>query len=189
MSAQAQPMKLSAPAAMLQMIHGFCVSRAICVVAKLGIPDLLKHGPLNSEDLALAVGAHAPSLYRILRALASVGVFTEDERRSFALTPLGDTLRTDVPGSLRVLASELLGGNQYKAWEQLLYSIKTGAIAFDHVFGVTKWQYNAQHPEEATAFDDAMASFNSIITPSIVASYEFSSCGTLVDVGEEMGAS
>jgi len=188
MSTQAQPIKLAAPAAMLQMIHGFCVSRAICVVAKLGIPDLLSHGPQNSEDLALAVGAHSPSLYRILRALASVGVFTEDKRRGFALTPLGDTLRTDVPGSLRVLASELLGGNQYKAWEHLLYSIKTGAIAFDHVFGVTKWQYNAEHPKEATAFDDAMASFNSVITFSIIAFYEFSSCGTLVDVGGGNGS-
>lgn len=187
MSAQAQPMKLPAPAAMLQMIHGFCVSRAICVVAKLGIPDLLRDGPQNSEALARAVSAHEPSIYRLLRALASVGVFTQDGR-SFALTPLGETLRTDVPGSLRMLASELLGGNCYKAWEHLLHSVETGATAFDYVFGVNKWEYNANHPNEARAFDDAMASFNSVITPAIVASYDFSTCGTIVDVGGGNGS-
>lgn len=96
----------------------------------------------------------------------------------FALTPLGDTLRSDVPGSLRLLAIELLGRNHHAAWEQLLFSVKTGATAFDHVFGVSRWQYNAEHPMEATAFDDAMASFNSIVASAVVASYDFSSCGT-----------
>lgn len=131
MSAQEQPIKLPAPAAMLKMIQGFWVSRAICVAAELGIPDLLKDGPMESEELALAAGAHGPSLYRVLRALASVGVFAEDDRRRFALMPLGDALRSDVPGSLRLLAIELLGRNHYAAWEQLLFSVKTGATAFD----------------------------------------------------------
>src|SRR5215831_224489 len=130
MSAQAQPIRLPAPAAMLEMIQGFWVSRAICVAAELGIPDFMNHGPMKSEELALATGAHAPSLHRVLRALASVGVFAEDDRQRFALTPLGDTLRSDAPGSLRLLAIELLGRNHYPAWDQLLYSVKTGAIAF-----------------------------------------------------------
>src|SRR5215469_2151976 len=111
MSAHAQPIKLPAPAAMLQMIQGFWLSRAICIAAELGIADFLKHGPMKSEELAKATGTHAPSLYRVLRALASVGVFGEDDRQQFALTPLGDTLRSDVPGSLRRLATELLSRN------------------------------------------------------------------------------
>lgn len=188
MSAQAQPIKLPAPAAMLQMIQGFWVSRAICVAAELGIPDLLKDGPRTSEELALAIGAHAPSLYRVMRALASVGVFIEDDRERFASTPLGGTLGSDVPGSLRLLATEVLGRNHYMAWEQLLYSIKTGAIAFDHVFGVSKWQYNAEHPEEAKLFDETMASFNSLLAEAVVAAYDFSSCGTVIDVGGGNGS-
>jgi hypothetical protein len=188
MSAQAQPIKLPAPAAMLQMIQGFWVSRALCTAAELGIADLLKNGPMKSEELAQGIGAHPPSLYRVLRALASVGVFAEDDRQRFALTPLGETLRSNVPGSLRLLAVELLGRNHYAAWEQLLYSVKTGAIAFDHVFGKSKWQYNAEHPKEATAFDEAMASFNSIIASAVLNSYAFSSCGTVVDVGGGNGS-
>jgi hypothetical protein len=173
---------------MFQMIQGFSVSRAICVAAELGIPDLLNDGPMKSEEIALAAGAHAPSVFRLISALASVGVFVEDEQHRFALTPLGDTLRSDVPASLRLLATEVLGRNHYAAWEQLLYSVKTGATAFDHVFGVSKWQYNAEHPKEATAFDEAMASFNSIIADAVVASYDFSSCGTVVDVGGGNGS-
>jgi hypothetical protein len=188
MSAQAQPIKLPAPAAMLQMIQGFWVSRAIWAVAELGIADLLKNRPMKSEELALAAGTHAPSLYRVLHALASVGVFAEDDAQRFALTPLGQTLRSDVPGSLRLLASELLGRDHYPAWEQLLYGIETGAIAFDHVFGMSRWQYNVEHPQEAMAFDEAMASFNSIITDAIVTSYDFSSSGTVVDVGGGSGS-
>src|SRR5262249_22513080 len=145
MSTQAQPIKLPAPAAMLQIIQGFWVSRAVCVAAELGIADLLKDGPMKSEELALAVEAHAPSVFRLVRALASVGVFVEANRECFALTPLGNTLRNDVPGSLRLLAAEVLGRNHYAAWEQLLYAVKTGATAFDHVFGVSRWQYNANH--------------------------------------------
>ena len=188
MSAQAQPTKLPVPAEMLQMIQGFWVSRAIGVVAELGIPDLLKDGPRTSDEVAVAIGGHAPSVYRVLRALASVGVFAEDDRQRFALTPLGDTLRSNVPGSLRLLAAEVLGRNHYAAWEQLLYSVQTGAIAFDHVFGMSRRQYNAEHPKEARAFDEAMASFNSIIAAAVVAAYDFSSCGTIVDLGGVNGS-
>jgi hypothetical protein len=188
MSALAQPIKLPASAAMLQMIQGFWVSRAIWVAAELGIADLLKCGAMDSEQLAHATGTEARSLYRLMRALASVGVFAEDQMQRFALTPIGDTLRTDVAGSLRLLCIELLGGNHYGAWEELLYSVKTGAIAFDHVFGVNKWKFNAEHPDEAAAFDQAMASFNSMIAGAVVASYDFSSCQTIVDVGGGNGS-
>lgn len=188
MSAQAQPMKPPATAEMLSMIQGFWVSRAICVVAELGIPDLLKDGSRTSEELALAIGAHASSLHRLMRALASVGLFTEGDRQRFELTPLGDTLASDVPGSLHPLAAEVLGRSHYDAWGQLLYSVKTGTTAFDHVFGMSRWKYNAEHPKEAKAFDAAMASFNSIIADSVVASYDFSSCGTVVDVGGGNGS-
>jgi len=116
MSAKPQPVELPPPVAMLQMIQGFWVARALYVAAKLGISDLLKSGPKNSSELAQATKTHAPSLYRLLRALDSVGVVAEDEQRRFSLTPLGATLRTDVPGSLRFFAIEELGENHYPAW-------------------------------------------------------------------------
>jgi len=165
------------------MIQGFWVSRALYVAAKLGIPDLLKDEPKSSADLAEATGTHAPSLYRVLRALDSVAVFTEDDRGSFALTPLGATLRTDVPGSLRYFAIEELGENLYPAWEKVLHSVETGAIAFNRVYGASKWQYMAEHPDEAKIFNAAMSSFSSVVAAAVVAAYDFSSSATVVDIG------
>ena len=183
MPAHAQPSELPPPVAMLHMIQGFWVSRALYVAAKLGIPDLLKDEPKSSADLAHATGTHAPSLYRVLRALDSVGVFAEDDRGRFALTPLGATLRTDVPGSLRYFAVEEVGENHYSAWEKVLHSVETGAIAFNHVYGASKWQYMAEHPDEAKIFDAAMSSFSSVVAAAVVAAYDFSSSATVVDIG------
>jgi hypothetical protein len=183
MSAQAQPIEPPPQVAMLQVLQGLWVSRAVYVAAKLGIADLLKDGPKGSAELANATGTDAPSLYRVLRALDSVGVFADDGEGHFAITPLGATLRTDVPGSLRYLAIEELGENHYPAWEKVLYSVKTGATAFDHVYGMSKWQYMTEHPDEARIFDQAMASFSSTVAAAIVAAYDFSSSRTVVDVG------
>lgn len=183
MSAQAQRTELPPPAVMLQMIQGFWISRAIYVAAKLGIPDLLKGGPQSSHDLAQATGTHAPSLYRVLRALDSVGVFAEDGQGGFALTPLGATLLTDVQGSLRFFAIEELGENHYPAWEKVLYSVQTGAIAFNHVYGESKWRYMEQHPEEAMIFNHAMASFSFVVAAAVAGAYDFSSSRMVVDLG------
>lgn len=183
MSVNAQSSELPPPVAMLQMIQGFWISRALYAIAEIGVPDLLKDGPKSVEELAQATGTHAPSLYRVLRALDSSGVFAEDDQKRFALTPVGATLRSDVPGSLRFFAIEELGGNHYSAWEKMLHSLKTGAIAFNQVYGISKWQYHAEHPEEAKIFDEAMTSFSSVVNAEIVASYDFSSSGTVVDVG------
>lgn len=171
------------PVAMLQIIQGFWVSRAVYVAAKLGIPDLLKDGPKTTGELAAATGTHSGSLYRVLRALDSVGVFTESANQRFALTPLGATLRSDVPGSLRFFAIEELGENHYPAWEKVLHSVQTGAIAFNHVYGASKWEYMAEHPDEARIFDEAMSSFNSVVVAAIIAAYDFSASSRVVDVG------
>jgi spermidine synthase len=99
------------------------------------------------------------------------------------LTPFGATLRTDVPGSLRFFAIEELGENHYPAWEKILYSLKSGAIAFDHVHSASKWQYMAQHLDEAAIFNAAMASFSSVVAAAIVEAYDFSASKTIVDLG------
>jgi hypothetical protein len=169
--------------AMLRMIACFWISRAIYIAARLGVADLLKDGPRHSEELAQAAGMHARSFYRVLRALASVGVFAEDEQGRFALTPLAATLRTDVPGSLRAFAISLLDEDHYAAWGEVMHSLKTGEVAFDHCFGMDVWQYRAGHPEAGGIFDEAMRSFSSVVNAAVVESYDFSSIGRIVDIG------
>lgn len=107
----------------------------------------------------------------------------EDEHGCFALTPIAATLRTDVPGSLRAFAIAELGKAHYPAWREALHSVKTGEIAFDHLFGMDVWQHRTQHPEDGKIFDEAIASFSSVINAAIVASYDFSSLSKIVDVG------
>ena len=168
---------------MLQIISGFWISRAVYVIAKLGIPDLLKSGPKTAEELASATGMHAPSLYRILRALASVGVVTRDEGRRFAQTPVSETLVTDAPGSLRWFAVSELGQEHYPAWGNLMHSVKTGEIAFDNFFGVDIWKYFQQNPEDAAVFNNSMSSVTAVTNEAITSLYDFSGFKKLVDVG------
>jgi ubiquinone/menaquinone biosynthesis C-methylase UbiE len=174
--------------AMLQMISGFWISRAIYIAAKLGIADQLRDGPKTVDELAAATATHAPSLYRVLRALASVGVFSEDKKRGFALTPLAETLRTDAPGSLRAFATVELGEEHYPAWGELLHSVRTGEIAFDRAFGMPVWKFFEQNPENAKTFNDAMTGFTLAVNDAVLSSYDFSSFGKIVDVGGGHGS-
>ena len=167
---------------MLQIISGFWVSRAVYVIAKLGIPDVLKSGPKTSEELASATNVHAPSLFRLLRALASVGVITSEGER-FAQTPLSETLVTDAPGSLRWFAVSELGQEHYPAWGNLMYSIKTGEIGFDNFFGMDVWKYFQQNPEDAAVFNDSMSGMTAAANDAIMSLYDFSSFAKIVDVG------
>jgi ubiquinone/menaquinone biosynthesis C-methylase UbiE len=173
---------------MLQMISGFWISRAIYVAAKLGIADQLRDGPKTVDELAAATATHAPSLYRVLRALAGVGVFTEDKKRGFALTPLADTLRTDAPGSLRAFATVELGEEHYPAWGELLHSVRTGEIAFDRAFGMPVWKFFEQNPGNAKTFNDAMTGFTLAVNDAVLSSYDFSSISKIVDVGGGHGS-
>jgi len=176
------------PVAMLQMISGFWISRAIYVAAKLGVADHLSDGYRTIDELAAATGTHAPSLYRVLRALASVGVFTEDGKRGFALTPLAETLRTDVSGSLRAFATVELGEEHYPAWGELLHSVRTGEIAFDRAFGMPVWEFFEQNPENAKTFNDAMTGMTLAVNDAVLSSYDFSSIGKIIDVGGGHGS-
>jgi hypothetical protein len=167
---------------MLQIISGFWISRAVYVIAKLGIPDLLKSGPRTAEELADATKMHAPSLYRVLRALSSVGVVSS-QGEQFALTPLSETLVTDAPGSLRWFTVSELGQEHYPAWGNLMHSVKTGDIAFDHFFGVDIWTYFQQNPEDAAVFNDSMTGVTAAANEEILTKYDFSGFEKVVDIG------
>lgn len=170
------------PITMLQMISGFWLSRAIYIAAKLGIADLVKDQPKSAAELAAATDTHAPSLYRVLRALASVGIFAEVENGLFQSTPLAATLQSDITGSLRFIAMTELGEEHYPAWEHVLHSVKTGEIAFNHRFGMPVWEFFAKNPDNAQIFNNAMTHLTASVNFAILASYNFSSFRKLVDV-------
>ncbi|MEP6775730.1 MAG: methyltransferase, partial [Chloroflexota bacterium] len=165
------------------MITGFRLSQMIYVATKLGIPDLLKNGALTADALAQATGTHAPSLYRVLRALASVGIFAEDEQGRFALTPLAQQLQAEVPGSQRAKVLVFGEPSRWRSWGEMLYSVTTGEPAFPHLYGMDSWEYVGRDPELNATFNDYMTANTTPQTAAIVESYDFSGIGTLVDVG------
>ena len=173
---------------MLHMIFGFMVSQAIHVAAKLGLADLLKDGPKSCDELARASATHAPSLYRVLRALACAGVFTEADGGVFGLTPLGATLQSDVPGSMRAMSVFMGDQCNWQAWGDILHSVKTGESAFEHVFGMGFFQHLERHPEAARIFNHAMTSNSEPFDAAVTAAYDFSDIRHIVDVGGEHGS-
>jgi len=165
-----------------QMLVGFWMSQAIGVAAELAIADRLAAGPRSVDDLAAESGVDGPSLYRLLRALASVGIFAEDGERRFALTGLGALLAGDAPGSLRPLA--LLGRSEfYQAWSGLLDAVRAGSPAFDAVYGVPFFDYLECQPARSSLYDAAMNGAHDAETIPVLDAYDFSPLRSLVDVG------
>jgi hypothetical protein len=170
-----------------RLLTGYWISQAIHVAAQLGIADLLKAGPQTVAHLAESTGAHARSLYRLLRALASEGIFAEDKQGRFALTPLGECLRSDVPNSQRSMAI-MNGEEHYRCWGELLYSVQTGRTAFEKLFGQPIFHYLAAHPRQARIFDEGMVGVHGAETKAMLDAYDFSRFGTLVDIGGGTGS-
>jgi O-methyltransferase domain/Dimerisation domain len=181
-------MKPSSPQQQIsQMLTGYWISQALYVAAKLGLADLLKDGPRSADALAQATQSHPRSLYRLLRGLASIGVFAEDVHHRFSLTPLAECLRSDIPGSQRSLAI-MTGEEHYHAFGQLLYSVQTGKIAFDKLYGMPIFDFLQGHPEQAKVFDEAMVGVHGRETAAMLDSYDFSGIRTLADIGGGNGS-
>lgn len=175
-------------AELLRMINGYQVSRAIQVVALLGIADLLRDGPRDSDDLAAATDTHPATLYRLLRALASVGIFREEGGHCFALTPLGDYLRSDAKESVTAWARFTSRQYHRDLWADLPHSVQTGENASQHALGMGVWEYRAQHPEESAFFDAAMTENSRLEAAAVLAAYDFGRFGCVVDVAGGQGA-
>jgi ubiquinone/menaquinone biosynthesis C-methylase UbiE len=188
MSAPRQQEEPAPQLAMLQIISGFWVSRAVFVLAKLGIPDLLKANPKTADELATATDTHAPSLFRVLRALVSVGILQCDNEKRFSNTPLSETLITDAPGSLRWFTISELGQEHYPAWGNLLHSVRTGEIGFDNFYGADVWAYFKNNPEDAAVFNNSMSGMTAAVNDTLRSLYDFSKFNTVVDVGGGHGA-
>lgn len=180
--------KLSPQATVLNLTVGYWISSLIYIAAKLRLPDLLRDGPRTAAELASTTGTNASSLYRVMRTLASVGIFAELKDGRFKLTPFASTLRSDVPGSLHGFALMCAEKYHWDAWAQLLDGVRTGDAVFNKVHGMAFFEYLESHPEKLAVFGEAMTSWSGAENPAVAAAYKFSTLGTLVDVGGGHGS-
>lgn len=166
----------------IQTAFGPLIAQALYAATKLGVPDLLAEKPRTITDLAAATETDERALYRVLRSLASVGVFEETDPKVFALTPSAELLRSGVPGSLRDIV--IFGGEEWhwRVWGNMLHSLKTGQSAWGHVHGVEVFDYFAANPEQAEIFNRAMTDGSVGSAPAIVEAYDFSKVKTLADI-------
>lgn len=176
-------------AVLTQMLLAPLVTQALRVVAELSIADLLTKRPRSIDELAAETGAHAPALYRFMRALASCGVFVETgDGRVFELTPLAEFLRADVEGSMRDLAIFMGADWHWQVWGDAVYSAQTGKVAWEHVHGKEVFPYFAEHAGAARVFDNAMTSLSKMVAKAVVAAYDFSSIVKLADIAGGHGS-
>src|SRR3954463_14501368 len=186
-SAKAPQMTSDPRLSLLGLINGFQITQAIRVAATLRVADHLNDGARSAGELAALTKSHPDSLYRLLRALAAVGVFREDEGRKFTLTPMGDCLRTDSATPLGAWA-EVVGSPYYwQAWGHLLHSVQTGENAFQNLNGKDVWQFRAEHPEYGATFDRAMTQLSAGNAEAVIRAYDFSPFRHVVDVGGGQG--
>jgi hypothetical protein len=174
-------------AELMRLINSYQVSQALHVAATLGVADQLKDGPKASASLAQACGAHPRSLYRLLRALAAVGVFEELDGKAFGLTPMGFCLTEDAPASRRHYARWIGTPGLWRSWGNLLHSITTGENATLFTWGADSWTYRDQHPEEQAVFNSAMTGNSGSEAQAVIAAYDFSKFACIVDIGGGQG--
>lgn len=172
---------------LLHLATGFHVARALYVAAKLGVADLLADGPKSGPELAAATGTHAASLERVLRLLACVGVFSQEDGRRFGVTPISLRLQSSAAESLRDVIVFQLGDEAYRAWGELMHGVRTGATAFDHAYEAGVWEYRSRHPEYGALFDRAMSAVAGGHIEAVLSAYPFSAFRRLVDLGGGCG--
>jgi hypothetical protein len=168
---------------LLRMLLGFCDSKVLAVACELRLADQLAGGPRSAAELAGAVQADLPSLRRLLHTLACLGLLAEAGPDRYALAPLGEVLRSDVPGSVRELATMICGEAAWRTFGALDHSIRTGETAFRHVFGMGPFEYYHSEPELLRNFNAAMSDHTGFMAPYIATGFDFSRFRTLVDVG------
>jgi len=175
-----------------QVVTGYMASAALHPILKLGIPDLLATGPRTVAELAQSTGAHEDTLYRVMRTLASVGVFDEVAPHRFALTPAGEYLRSDVPGSARDLAVFLCDPFHFRVYAEMMHSLMTGKSAAEKFLGMPMFEYLPRDPELSESFNKAMTGFSAAVIPAVLKTFDFSGIDMLVDVagghGEVLGS-
>ncbi|HLO22676.1 MAG TPA: methyltransferase [Methyloceanibacter sp.] len=183
MSDRTAKTELPPPMAFMQLLFGKQLTYSLSGVARLGVADHMDKTARPIEELATKVGAHAPSLYRVMRLLASLGVFKEGPARYFALTPVGELLKTDAPTSLRSMA--MMFGEEFstRAYAHITDCLRTGGDGVSEAYGKDIWQVLAEHPAQCEVFQNAMTSNSSGSVPAIVEAYDFGGIKRIADVG------
>jgi O-methyltransferase domain/Dimerisation domain len=175
-------------ATLMRLTNGYQVSQAIHVAAVLRLADFVGAEPVAAEEIAPRVGAHPRSLYRLLRALSTVGIFRETDDRRFVGSAMSDLLRTDHPGSMWGYPAFIGRPRHREIWGELLHSVRTGQDAPHHLWGVDGYQHLADKPEEIASFNAGQAAVSRTVAPAIIAAYDFSKFVRIVDVGGGNGA-
>ena len=179
---QGDEQQLPPEAALTQMLFGAFVSQAVSVAAELGVADLLAAGPRAVDALAAATRTHERSLYRVLRTLASVGVFREAGERVFEMTPLAEPLRSDAPNTVRNGAIFMGAEWHWRVYGEMLHSVRTGESAWSRAHGADVFGYFAANPERGEVFNRAMTDMSAAAAAAVTEAYDFGGIGTLVDV-------
>jgi len=169
--------------AMMQLLFGKQITYSLSGVARLGIADHMDGTPRPVEEIAAKVGAHAPSLYRVMRMLAGLGVFREGAPRQFALTPIGELLKTDTPASLRYTA--MMFGEEFstRAYEHIAACLSTGTDGVSEAYGKPIWEVLAERPKQLETFQNAMTNSTGVVAQAIMEAYDFSGIERLADIG------
>ena len=169
----------------MQLGTGYMATAALYAVTKLGIPDILKSGAKPASEIAKACDANEDAVYRVMRALASTGIFTECAPRTFALTPEGELLLSDRPDSQRSMVLWLGNKMHFDTYPELTYAMKTGNTVVEKVYGETCFGYFEKNPEVSKVFNEAMTGFSQMFAPAVLEAYDFSWLNgkTLADVG------
>jgi O-methyltransferase domain/Dimerisation domain len=168
---------------LVELAFGYMPAQIVFTAAELGIADALAGGPRSSEELAKETGTHAPSLHRLLRALACLGMVEQREPDRFALTKEGERLKAGGPASQRQLVKLFCSPAVWQSWGDLIETIRTGEVAWDRVIGKGPFEYMAEHPDESATFNAAMSDHTREIAPTLIEAYDFGRFSTIADLG------
>jgi hypothetical protein len=175
------------PVQVLQMLMGLWVSQILAATARFGAADVIARGLTASDDIAAEAGANPDTFYRLLRAAAACGIVAETAPRNFALTPLGECLRTDAPGSLKDLIIAECAPGHWLPWGQLYEAVKSGRSPASDVLGMNVWDYYAKNQEEALSFARGMGNLSAMVSQDVARLYDAKSYKTIIDVGGSQG--
>src|SRR5215471_8750594 len=174
-------------AQLIQMAMGHWVSQIVYLAARLDLADHLAAGRKSADELAEVTGTHAPSLFRLMRTLAHLGILEQDGINRFGLTPLGEALRTGAPGCARATVLTVASDWWSRGFAQLPYSVQTGKSGFEKALGMPVFDWLARNPQEASMFSETMVGFHGAEPPAVAAAYDFSDLPMIVDVGGATG--
>ena len=171
------------------IVLGFWQARALAVATELGVPDLLAEGALPVDELARRTKTNASALFRLLRALESIGIFTQTSPRVFGNTATSEGLRRDAPGSqwASVLHNLSKGNGPFEAWNELAYTVRTGEPSLDKIYGHDFWELLRRNPQANAAMNEAMRSMSEAMTPAVTAAYKWSQFPVIADIGGGIG--